>query len=108
MSIRLRLTLIYTLILALLLLGASILLYFSQMQAMNQSDQYTLKSAAKRITENWPASLSKYDHYGSGRSEWRRETYIQTRNLEGELLQADPDLDGLVLPLNEENKQTLR
>jgi signal transduction histidine kinase len=108
MSIRLRLTLIYTLILALLLLGASILLYFSQMQAMNQSDQYTLKSAAKRITENWPAPPSKYDHYGSGRSDWRRETYVQTRNLEGELLQADPDLAGLILPLNEENKQTLR
>jgi signal transduction histidine kinase len=106
MSIRLRLTLIYTLTLALLLLAASLLLYFSQIQAMARGDQYTLKSAASRITASWPALPEDRDLHP--RSEWRRETYIQTRTLDGKLIQADPDLDGLVLPLTEANKQSLR
>ncbi|MBN1220718.1 MAG: HAMP domain-containing protein [Anaerolineae bacterium] len=105
MSIRLRLTLIYTAILALLLLVINVMLYVGQTQAMVRGDQFVIKAEASRIMKAWPIPPPS----GGGQippdggpmpPERFREIYVQTRSLDGEVVQTDANLGGLILPFN--------
>ena len=107
MSIRLRLTLIYTAILALLLLLLNVTLYIGQTQAMVRGDQFFLRSEAERIMKAWPVPPppNKEPIPPPGRS---REIYVQTRDLNGDVLETDTNLAGLILPLDNDDLLTLQ
>jgi len=107
MSIRLRLTLIYTAILALLLLLLNVALYVGQTQAMARGEKFFLKSEAERIMETWPVPPPP-DNRPALPPERPREIYVQIRTLNGDVIQTDSNLAGLVLPLTSDDLLALQ
>jgi len=107
MSIRLRLTLIYTAILALLLLMLNMAMYVGQTQAMARGEKFFLKSEAERIMETWPIPPPLDDRQPLP-PERPKEIYVQTRTLDGEVIQTDSNLAGLILPLSNDDLLALQ
>ena len=107
MSIRLRLTLIYTAILALLLLLLNMALYIGQTEAMARGEKFFLKSEAERIMETWPVP-PPLDDRQSLPPERPKEIYVQSRTLDGDIIQTDSNLAGLVLPLSNDDLLALQ
>ncbi len=100
MSIRLRLTLLYSAILALTLIAFSSVLYL--MQSRTTMREYELRLAgATRILEN--AERLPFLIERPPRRRFPGQPYAQIlKNLDGEVIESDPNLDGIVLPLSDE------
>jgi two-component system OmpR family sensor kinase len=103
MSIRLRLTLTYSAILALLLIIISVTLYFTQVRASYGSARGLLTAKAERIINAWPSSPDVDRRLTSKRGDRARfvETYVQTRNLKGDVIEPVASLGDLILPLSD-------
>jgi signal transduction histidine kinase len=98
MSIRLRLTLLYTAILAVALAGLGLALYLTVSQVTLGAIEDALADEAKRL-----ASSREFDvaHIGYQAKKFAApETYIQTVRLDGTLADRTPNLGSFVLPLS--------
>ena len=98
MSIRLRLTLLYSTILAVTLTGFSMASYVTVARDGYQRLVDTLASKAQRITADTRFQLDDIDalaHQFAG-----PEVYVQTRNASGDVVDRSPNLGEMQLPLN--------
>jgi two-component system OmpR family sensor kinase len=115
MSIRLRLTLLYTTILALTLIGFGAVLYGTQAQTMRDREEQMLASLAQRITEGrqaggyrinegpFPPPMPPQD---GGRREQQppdnfRGLYVQLLGSGGEVIVSSESSDQTAVPLSE-------
>ncbi len=103
MSIRLRLTLIYSLILGLTLICFSSVLYFSQVRLTMDVLQTRL---ASRIVSELEQNRNNQGRNDDGRNPPRRfrppgpVVYTQVRDLDGEIIERDVNLGEDILPLS--------
>lgn len=119
MSIRLRLTLLYTAILALTLMGFSATLYGSQAQAILAREKQLLADMARRSIERPLRSEQQLDDIQSppwplrdaGAPDRRfgvPTLYVQLVSLEGQVTDRSENLDEVVLPLSGAGWQAVR
>lgn len=102
MSIRLRLTLLYSAILALTLVAFSSALYL--MQSRTTMREYELRVAgATRFLEHADRLPSQPERpfERPPRRDFPGQPYVQVHNLAGEVIKSDPNLEDVVLPLTE-------
>src|SRR5512139_835328 len=98
MSIRLRLTLLYSAILALTLLGLAIVLMVSVSQINLRTQEDNLREDAKRLIYTREFDL---DHPGyDGRRIAMPDTYLQTRTTDGQIVARSTNLDDFELPID--------
>jgi two-component system OmpR family sensor kinase len=107
MSIRLRLTLLYSGILALTLIAFSVMLYVTQAQATLTEAKRELAKRAEFVVSRRPP------HWTSDKSppflRTKIGTIFQARTLDGEVLDRSPNLeDSITLPLSEEGLLAVR
>lgn len=99
MSIRLRLTLLYSSILALTLIGLSAALYFTVARALMMVAQDRLADEAQRLVNSRSFGLyhieMKYGHFNDP------QTYAQTIHFDGQVADRTTNLGDYVLPLSE-------
>ncbi|MCK6627304.1 MAG: HAMP domain-containing histidine kinase [Anaerolineae bacterium] len=108
MSIRLRLTLLYSLILALTLVAFSLIIYVTQAQASLNSSKKTLAVGAEYLIEG-PLTHRPIGKMFKLPTPAKLGTFLQIRTLDGDVLNQSPPLDeSLVLPLSEEALQAAR
>jgi len=108
MSIRLRLTLLYSLILALTLVAFSLIIYVTQAQASLNSSKKTLAVGAEYLIEG-PLTHRPIGKMFKLPTPAKLGTFLQIRTLDGDVLNQSPQLDeSLVLPLSEEALQAAR
>ncbi|HYN87809.1 MAG TPA: ATP-binding protein [Ardenticatenaceae bacterium] len=104
MSIRLRLTLLYSTILAFTLIASSALLYVSVSRLTLGVIEGTLRDESQRLIRSGRFQLDSIEHraakFGSP------ETYIQTIDLDGEVAYRTSSLGTFVLPLSETGRRT--
>jgi two-component system OmpR family sensor kinase len=116
MSIRLRLTLFYSVILALTLTGFGAMLYGTQARSMRGADERMLAETARRLAGFWQAAGRPFDDHqfedrpfrpmpprdaaGPNREFGFRAVYIQILNLDGQVINQSENLDEAVLPLS--------
>ena len=105
MSIRLRLTLTYSAILALTLIIFSTLLYFSQVR-LTMNDFRGRLAGSFAIAERRLFRPPRFEN--EGRRPRGPFTYAQVRNLEGQLIEPDEALEGEVLPLGPKGLQAVK
>jgi signal transduction histidine kinase len=105
MSMRLKLTLTYSLILALTLIIFSTILYFSQVRFTLNNFQSRL--AARGYFENGPPRPPP-DEPPRRPGPPRLGVYTQIRNLSGQIIERDANLGDLELPLTEIGLQTVQ
>ncbi|MSP11724.1 MAG: HAMP domain-containing histidine kinase [Chloroflexi bacterium] len=106
MSIRLRLTLIYSAILGLTLVAFSIVVYVTVSQVNLSVMEDTLETEAKRVLTTRDF---RFDHGPFPTSRFAApETYIQTRRITGEVVDRTPNLGSVVLPLSDTGTATLQ
>ncbi len=98
MSIRLRLTLLYSAILALTLIGLSVALYLTASQVTIDTVEKTLADQAQRLAYSRPLGLDHRDY--DGRRFAAPETYIQTIDPDGNVVDRSPNLGDFVLPIS--------
>jgi two-component system OmpR family sensor kinase len=104
MSIRLRLTLIYSLILALTLIAFSVILYVTQARTILNDMKEALARRAEYLIEG-PLTHRSLDKVFKPDPS-KIGTFTQIRNLDGNVLVGSPNLgDALVLPLDEAGLQ---
>jgi len=99
MSIRLRLTLLYSAILALTLVVAGTALYVAFGQLTMDVSQDALADEAKQLLDSKDFKLDKLEP-PRGRLTTTR-TFVQTRDTRGRVVDSSESLDGFVLPLSE-------
>ncbi len=124
MSIRLRLTLLYTAILALTLAGFGAMLYGTQLQSMRSGEERMLAETAKRIAERgpfegfwfgdrlpeerpsppWPPEAENAPNRVFG----AKPMYMQLLSLEGEVINQSENLDEVILPLSDDGWQAVQ
>jgi signal transduction histidine kinase len=99
MSIRLRLTLLYSGILALVLVGLSAALYFTVARASYAVVQERLAEEAQRLTTSRGFGL---DHLEPMHGRFTDpQTYVQTLRADGQVADRTPNLGDYVIPLSE-------
>lgn len=99
MSIRLRLTLLYSGILALMLIGLSAALYFTVARAFVVVAQERLADEAQRLVATRGFGL---DHIEMMHGRFADpQTYVQTINAAGQVADRTPNLGDYVIPLSE-------
>ena len=98
MSIRLRLTLLYSAILALTLTGLSVALVLTVSRVTLGAIEDTLAGEAQRLVNSKGFDLSHIDY--QARKFAAPETYIQTVRLDGSVVDRTPNLGDFVLPLS--------
>jgi signal transduction histidine kinase len=100
MSLRLRLTLLYSAILALTLAAFSVVLYVTLAQVTFRAVEDALVEEATRLIN---AKQFRLDEIVLPASKFAApETYVQTRSLDGTLTDRTANLGGVVLPLSNE------
>ncbi|MCP4540909.1 MAG: HAMP domain-containing histidine kinase [Chloroflexi bacterium] len=118
MSIRLRLTLLFTAILALTLAGFGAMLYGTQSRSMRGGDERILAETARRIVERWSFEGDQFgdrpfgerpfspgppnDEGTSDRAFGGRAMYIQLVSLEGQVINHSENLEEVILPLSDD------
>ena len=118
MSIRLRLTLLYSAILALTLFGFSAILYGSQSQSLLTQEKQRLAEMASRIAERRLPTKRQFDDL---KFPWPPKdenapdhifgmplTYTQLLSLEGEVVDRSENLEEVVLPLSDAGWQAVQ
>ncbi len=108
MSIRFRLTLLYSLILALTLVAFSLIIYVTQARASLNSAKKTLAVGAEYLVDG-PLTHRLIGKVFKLPAPARFGTFLQIRSLEGDVLNQSPQLDDPpVLPLSGEAIQAAR
>ena len=123
MSIRLRLTLLYTAILALTLSSFGAMLYGTQSRSMRGSDERMLAETVKRIAEHWQFEGDQFgdrpfgerpfppgppnDEESPDRAFGGRAIYIQLVDPDGQVINHSANLEEVVLPLSDAGWQTV-
>ena len=108
MSIRLRLTLVYSLILALVLVAFSLLLYSSQQWTTLQPVDAALARHIRRFAEAQPADAAPAAPVPPPDAGDRfDQVFIQLRDLEGVIVQAPTDLEDAI-PLDTDGLDAVR
>lgn len=103
MSIRLRLTLLYSGILALMLLGLSAALYFTAARAFVVVAQERLAGEAQRLVTSRGFGL---DHIEMMHGRFADpQTYVQTLHADGQVADRTPNLGDYVIPLSEAGRK---
>jgi signal transduction histidine kinase len=98
MSIRLRLTLLYSAILALTLVGLSVVLYVTVSRVTLATIENTLADEAQRLAVSRQFRL---DHIGYDAGRFAApETYIQTLSGDGTIVARTPNLGDVALPIS--------
>ncbi len=106
MSIRLRLTLLYTAILAVTLIGLSAALYVTVSQVTLGAIEDALTNEAQRLAASRDFDLG---HIGYQAKKFAApETYIQTIGLDGSVMDRTPNLGDYVLPINDQGLRACR
>jgi two-component system OmpR family sensor kinase len=126
MSIRLRLTLLYTAILALTLASFGAMLYGTQSQSMRSGEERMLAETAKRMAERGPFDERQFDDHppeerplppspwppniegAPNRAFGARAMYMQLLSLEGEVINHSENLEDVTLPLSDDGWQAVR
>ncbi|MGH2520923.1 MAG: ATP-binding protein [Anaerolineales bacterium] len=104
MSIRLRLTLLYSAILALTLVAFSAALYFTVSRVTLTAIEETLADEAQRLIASGNFQLN---HIGYKASRFADpQTYIQTVHADGQVAARTANLGDFVLPLSQAGRQT--
>src|SRR5512134_181166 len=98
MSIRLRLTLLYSTILALVLVGFSVALYFTASRVTLDAVNKTLAEEAKRVAASKDFRLDHIGYYTRRFTD--PQTYIQTLDDDGQVADRTGNLGDYVLPLS--------
>jgi signal transduction histidine kinase len=106
MSIRLRLTLQYSAILALTLIAFGVALYITVSSVTLAVVEGALADEAQRVISN-PNFRLDYIHTKAGRFS-DPQTYVQTVRADGQVAARTPNLNEYVLPLSEAGWQTCR
>jgi two-component system OmpR family sensor kinase len=114
MSIRLRLTLLYTTILALTLIGFGAVLYGTQVQTIRDREERMLAGAAQRIAEGrqsgvyvigkgpFPPPMPPQERGRQGQPSFNlRVHYLQLLNSNGEVIANSESSDQAAVPLSE-------
>ncbi len=100
MSIRLRLTLLYTAILALTLVVFSVALYFTLAQVTLNELKFALKNERERLTVN--------EFFLVTETKYRVQTYAQLLEFDGDVIQKTNNLGDKTLPLSREGLTTVQ
>ena len=103
MSVRLRLTLLYSAILALTLIGLSVVLYVTVSRVTLGTIEDTLAGEAQRLISSRQFDLDHIDY--QARKFAAPETYIQTIRLDGTVADRTSNLGDFVLPLSSSGLQ---
>ena len=106
MSIRLRLTLLYTAILAVALIGLSVALYVTVSQVTLGAIEDALTNEAQRLAASRDFDLGRIGYQAKKFA--APETYIQTIGLDGSVLDRTPNLGDYVLPINDQGLRACR
>ena len=106
MSIRLRLTLLYSAILALTLIAFSTVLYFTLAQEMRTLVKQRLEDEAKVLTAEPQFRIDRIVFPGSKFTP--RGAFVQTVSLDGAVQSRTPNLGDLQLPLSPDSLRTVR
>jgi two-component system OmpR family sensor kinase len=106
MSIRLRLTLLYSTILVFTLVAFSVTIYVTVSRVMLDFQQNALVEEATQILTQGMFTLTVIDT-PRGRIAVP-ETYVQVRTLDGEVTDKSPNLGDFTLPISDEGMQRLR
>jgi signal transduction histidine kinase len=106
MSIRLRLTLLYTAILAVTLLGLSVALYVTVSQVTLGAIEDALADDAQRLATSRNFDLAHIDYQAKKFA--APETYIQTLRLDGSVVDRTPNLGEYVLSISERGLRACR
>jgi signal transduction histidine kinase len=103
MSIRLRLTLLYSAILALTLVAFSSALYLMQSRTTLREYELRLAGATRFLerVDKWPSQLER-PFERPPRRDFPGQPYLQIHDLTGQVVESDPNLEDIVLPVNEE------
>jgi signal transduction histidine kinase len=104
MSIRLRLTLLYSAILALVLIAFSGALYFTVSRLTLATVEETLAEEAKRITASKDFRLEHIGYYAHRFTD--PQTYVQTVGANRQLADRTDNLGDYILPLSPDGWQT--
>jgi two-component system OmpR family sensor kinase len=116
MSIRLRLTLLYSVILALTLTSFSAMLYGWQSQSLRSAEERLLADAAHRIPEfnqlgDRPFEGRPFPQRGDEPPNRRfggRTLYVQILNSEGNVIVYSENLEEVVLPFSDAGQEAVR
>src|SRR5919109_5672743 len=100
MSVRLRLTLLYSAILALTLIAFSIALYVTLSRVTFGILEDTLADEAKRLAD--PTRFQLYSIDAPAKKLAAPETYVQTRGFDGHIADRTANLGDASLPLAED------
>ncbi len=106
MSMRFRLTLLYSMILVLTLIAFGTALYASQAAAARARSQALLVNAAQNIRDI--RRLPAPPNNEPARRFARPEIYAQTRDAAGTVVNRSSNLEGMTLPLSDEGLRTLQ
>jgi two-component system, OmpR family, sensor kinase len=106
MSIRLRLTLLYSAILALALIAFSAALYFTAARVTFAAVEKTLTDEAQRLIASKDFKLGHIGYHARRFSD--PQTYIQTVLASGEVADRTDNLGDFVLPLSDDGWQTCK
>jgi signal transduction histidine kinase len=104
MSIRLRLTLLYSGILALTLVAFSVSLYFTAARVTRTAVEETLVNEAQRLIASRDFQIDHIGYYAARIA--APQTYIQTMWLNGQVADRSNNLGDFVLPLSDAGRQT--
>lgn len=108
MTIRLKLTLIYSLILALVLIIFSVILYSTQRWTTMNTAQKSLNYHFNKAIEARSSADALDQQPPSNSSNNYIQTYRQVRNLNGEIIQGPANLENVRLPLSDEGMQAVK
>lgn len=117
MSIRLRLTLLYTTILALTLAGFGVLLYTAQARLLRAGEERLMAEWARRAVEHrrlGGAFAGPFQPpFPPGEGPWPRGTgdramYTQVRDAEGDVIARSDNLEDVTLPLSDAGMTAMR
>ncbi len=106
MSIRLRLTLLYSAILALTLIAFSVALYFTASRVTLGAVEQTLADEAKRLIASKDFQLDHISYRAYRVAD--PQTYIQTVRADGDVADRTANLGEYVLPLSDKGWQTCK
>lgn len=106
MSLRLRLTLLYSIILALTLIVFSGVLYLTVSRVTVAVVQTALQEQAKRLVSSGKLHLDNIEY--PAHKFVPRETYVQTRYFNGTIIDKTSNLGSQALPLSERGLQMCR
>ena len=98
MSIRLRLTLLYSSVMALTLIGLSVALYVTVSRVTLGAIEGTLANEVQRLVSGREFSLDRIAYQAKKFA--APETYIQTIRLDGTVADRTPNLGDVVLPIS--------